>query len=198
MIPSIALALALQTAPLVVEVSGVPKPLAQAQAATAVLETGKKIFQTRCASCHGLTGNSDTPVGRALKPHPQRFADALWQAQVGDAEIARAIRGGGAAVKKSLIMPSHADLMPDVVTAVVAYVRSLRAHHGTASVTVMLADGRDVTAAADADDTGTARVVFQGLAGQATILGVVDHSGHPACQTEVAEAAGATVVCAQP
>ena len=197
MITSLALLMALQTAPLTVEVTGVKRPSPRKPPAAAVLEQGKKIFQTRCAMCHGLTGNSDTPVGKALKPPPQRFADALWQARVSDDEMSLAIREGGAAVKKSPVMPAHADLSPDAVAAVVAYVRTLRAPHGTASVTVMLADGRDANAAADANAKGVAKLVFPGLSGQATVLGVVDETGNPACQVDVAEAAGALVSCSK-
>ncbi|MDP2341600.1 MAG: cytochrome c [Deltaproteobacteria bacterium] len=197
MIISFALSLALQTAPLTVEVKGVKKPLPQKPTSAAVLEQGKKIYQTRCTMCHGLTGNSDTPVGKALKPPPQRFADALWQARVSDDEMTLAIREGGAAVKKSSVMPAHADLTPADVAAVVAYVRTLRSAHGTASVTVMLADGRDANGAADADGKGNAKVVFPGLSGKATVLGVVDESGNPHCTIEVPEAAGATISCAK-
>ncbi len=197
MIASLALALAMQTSPLTVEVKGVPKPPPAPAPAPAQLEAGKQLFLARCAACHGQAGNSDGPVGKALKPTPQRFTDALWGARVTDEEIATAIKAGGAAVKKSPAMPAHKDLNDEQVRSLVAFVRSLRSPYGTASVTVMLADGRDVTVAVDADKAGNANAVVPGVSGKATVLGVVDATGNPICTVEVADAAGARVRCAK-
>jgi mono/diheme cytochrome c family protein len=181
--------------PLVVDVSAVARPAARALDAAAV-EAGRKTYQMRCQGCHGVTGAGDGPVGRALRPAPQKFSDALWQARVSDDEITKAIQQGGAAVGKAPTMPPAKDLSPEVVASLVAFLRSLRAPHGTASVTVMLPDGRDVTASADADAAGAARVTVPGVSGKVTVIGVVDPSGAPACTVDVAEAAGAAVRCA--
>lgn len=203
MILSVALALAVQTAPaapatppLTVDVKGIqapPKPKPDPGA----VEAGKQIFQTRCVGCHGATGNSDGPVGKLLKPTPQRFTDALWASRVSDAEIATAIKEGGLAVKKSPAMPAHKDLNDLQVKQLTAFIRTLRSPYGTASVTVMLPNGSDREVAVDADATGSARATFAGVAGKATVIGVVDPSGAAACQVEVAEAAGAVVRCAK-
>ena len=207
MIISVALSLALQSAPalpasrplgpLVVDVKGVKKPAPTKPASAAVLEVGKKVFGARCAGCHGATGNSDGPIGKALKPTPQRFTDALWAARITDEELLTAIRDGGAAVKRSAAMPAHKDLSAEQLTGVVAFVRTLRSPHGTASVTVMFADGKDVTAAADADAAGNAKVTVPGVSGKATVIGVVDESGNPLCAVEIADVAGAVVRCAR-
>jgi mono/diheme cytochrome c family protein len=181
--------------PLVVDVSAVVRPTARALEAAAV-EAGRKTYQMRCQGCHGATGAGDGPVGRALRPAPQKFSDALWQARVTDDEMKKAIQLGGAAVGKAPTMPPAKDLSVDAIASLVAFVRSLRAPHGTASVTVMLPDGRDVTASADADATGAARVTVAGVSGKVTVVGVVDPSGAPVCTVDVAEAAGATVRCA--
>lgn len=180
--------------PLVVEVSGVPKPAARALDAARV-EAGRKLYAARCQGCHGVTGAGDGPVGRALKPTPQAFSDALWQARVTDDEVRQAIVLGGAAIKKAASMPAAKDLAPDAVEALIAFVRSLRAPHGTTSVTVVTADGNDVVVNVDADAGGRARVVVLGVSGHVTVLGVVDAGGAPVCTLDVAEAAGANVTC---
>lgn len=180
--------------PLVVEVVDVPLPTPRALDATRV-DAGRKVYAARCQGCHGPTGAGDGPVGRMLKPAPQRFSDALWQARVTDDELRQAIVLGGAAVKKSPSMPPAKDLQPDAVDAVIAFVRSLRAAHGTASVTVVKPDGHDVVVNADASADHRARIVVPGVSGPVTVLGVVDVGGAPACTVELAEAAGARVAC---
>jgi mono/diheme cytochrome c family protein len=183
-----------KAAPLVVDVAGVTTPPARPLDGAAV-DAGRKLYAARCQACHGVTGAGDGPVGRALKPTPQAFSDALWQARVTDDELRQAIVLGGAAVKKSASMPAAKDLSPDAVDALIAFVRSLRAPHGTASVTVMKEDGHDVVVNVDASADGHAHVVVPGVAGHVTVLGVVDATGAPVCALDVAEAAGAHVAC---
>ncbi|MFP6661816.1 MAG: c-type cytochrome, partial [Myxococcota bacterium] len=40
---------------------------------------GKLLFETNCASCHGLTGKGDGPVGAVLTPKPRDFAKAEFK-----------------------------------------------------------------------------------------------------------------------
>jgi mono/diheme cytochrome c family protein len=190
MLVSLALSLAMQSAPLVVEVRGLPAPRT---AAPDVIAAGRMTYGARCQMCHGPDGNADTPIGRAMKPPPRRFSDATWQAKVTDAEITRAILEGGAAVKKSPAMPAFKDLAPPAqLTPLVAFIRSLGAP--AATVTVMAGDAV-VTMSAPVEADGVARVRFPGLQGPATVMGIVDEASLPYCTVEVAEAAGATVRC---
>jgi high-affinity iron transporter len=42
---------------------------------------GQAIYDSRCAFCHGSTGNGDGPAGAALNPRPVAFAGAdYWKA----------------------------------------------------------------------------------------------------------------------
>lgn len=70
----------------------------------------KKVFETRCAVCHGATGRGDGPGAAALTPRPQNFSDPAWQTSLDDAALERVIVEGGAAVGKSSAMPPNADL----------------------------------------------------------------------------------------
>ena len=50
-----------------------PVPLGPKQAPD--IARGDQLFQQNCASCHGATGDAQTPLARQLKPPPIAFAD---------------------------------------------------------------------------------------------------------------------------
>lgn len=101
------------------------KPADAAAAGPAVAEA-EQIFNTRCAACHGMTGEGDGMAAAALNPKPRKYSDKEWQASVDDSYIAKVIVEGGPAVGKSPLMAPNADLKdkPEVVKALVAKVRS--------------------------------------------------------------------------
>jgi mono/diheme cytochrome c family protein len=90
----------------------------------------QEIFSTRCVTCHGSEGHGDGPASAGLTPPPRNFSDGAWQDSVQDDYIAKIVSYGGAAVGKSPAMPGNPDLITqrEVLTALVAKVRSLRAH----------------------------------------------------------------------
>ncbi len=106
-----------------------PAPTAAPAAAptVAVGDEAKKIFETRCYTCHGMTGQGDGPGSAGLNPKPRNFTDPAWQASVTDDHINKIILYGGAAVGRSPMMPGNPDLIakPAVVAALVQHVRSL-------------------------------------------------------------------------
>jgi len=110
-----------------------PAPAPPAPEAAGASDSTRKanlIFSTRCATCHGPAGTGDGPGSVALDPKPRDFHDAAWQASVSDEHLRKIILEGGGAVGKSLLMPPNPDLVgqPEVVTALVLHVRSLRSH----------------------------------------------------------------------
>ncbi|MFT4711281.1 MAG: mono/diheme cytochrome c family protein [Bacteroidia bacterium] len=96
----------------------------------AVIAAGKASFiANTCASCHGETGNADTPVGMALKPTPRAFSDADWQDSVTDAHIKKVILEGGAANGLNALMVSFKTNFENKdaeLDSVVAFIRSLK------------------------------------------------------------------------
>jgi mono/diheme cytochrome c family protein len=88
--------------------------------------TAEKIFETRCATCHGKEGLGDGPGATALNPKPRNFHDLEWQKATSDSTIETAIVYGGAAVGRSAAMVPNPDLQakPGVVKALRAKVRS--------------------------------------------------------------------------
>jgi mono/diheme cytochrome c family protein len=86
----------------------------------------RKIFASRCSTCHGATGRGDGAAAISMRPPPRNYSDPAWQKSVTDAELAAIIVGGGPAVGKSSLMPPANDLRdrPEVVTELVKLIRS--------------------------------------------------------------------------
>jgi mono/diheme cytochrome c family protein len=87
----------------------------------------QRIFEKRCSTCHGPEGRGNGPGAAGLNPKPRNYHDKVWQAQVTDDEIEKAIMYGGAAVGKSPAMAANPDLVskPEVVAALREYIRKL-------------------------------------------------------------------------
>jgi mono/diheme cytochrome c family protein len=87
----------------------------------------RKLFASRCATCHGETGRGDGAAAISMQPPPRNYSDPAWQASVTDDELAKIIVGGGPAVGKSSLMPPNNDLrdQPEVVTELVKLIRSV-------------------------------------------------------------------------
>ena len=105
-----------------------PATTAPAPAAASATPAAKaqQIFATRCASCHGPEGKGDGPIAASLTPHPRDYSDAAWQKATSDDALEAVIGRGGAAVKKSPMMPPSPDLAADpaAMAAMVKLVRS--------------------------------------------------------------------------
>lgn len=95
-----------------------------AQPLTKVGGNAAEAYANRCAGCHGTDGKGLA----GLTPKPQDFTDETFQASVSDAEIRKAILGGGGAVGKSVTMPASSDLAdkPELVDGLLAHVRGFR------------------------------------------------------------------------
>ena len=89
--------------------------LADAQA-TAASDSGKKLYEDKCAICHGRNGKGDGAAGAALDPKPADFTRSkFWQKGV-DKKIADTIRKGHG------VMPAF-DLSADQVQAIIDYLK---------------------------------------------------------------------------
>ncbi|MBI4572694.1 MAG: cytochrome c [candidate division NC10 bacterium] len=98
----------------------------QGLASGADVAKGKAAFQQYCASCHGSAGKGDSPAAAALNPKPRDLSDKTYAASLKDPYLLQIIKGGGAAVKKSPLMPAIGNtLKEDQIQDVIAYLRSL-------------------------------------------------------------------------
>lgn len=107
--------------------------LAPGAAFAADAAAGKTTFDTNCASCHGVSGKGDGPVGAALQPPPRDFSvgefkfDTDGDGKSGtDADLKGVIAQGGAAFGGSPLMAPWPTLSDDDVANVIAHIRTLK------------------------------------------------------------------------
>lgn len=89
------------------------------------VEAGGKLYQMRCAPCHGSDGKAATPTAQALTPKPRDHSDGAYMNALTQEHLTKVTKNGGVAVGKSPIMPAHTDLSDQQIADVVAFVRTL-------------------------------------------------------------------------
>lgn len=94
--------------------------------AEAVAEASK-IWNERCATCHGATGAGDGAGAAALAVKPRSFTDPSWQASVDNERIKKVIVEGGLSVGLNEAMAPNPDLKdkPAVVDELVKKIRKM-------------------------------------------------------------------------
>ena len=87
----------------------------------------KSLFLKRCSRCHGTEGNGQGPFAHQLNPPPTDLTSHTWFQQTSLQRIKRVILGGGRAIGKSAMMPSHPDLRnkPKLLNDLIQYVTNL-------------------------------------------------------------------------
>jgi high-affinity iron transporter len=122
--------------------SAAPAPEAAAPAAATPAPTplayearlGKVSFTHYCQTCHGETGAGDGFNAFNLDPHPRDLSDPEFQKKKSDADLADAIRRGGAGVGLSALMPPWGHTLSErQVGELVLYLRTLSAKRSPAS-----------------------------------------------------------------
>ncbi len=106
-----------------------PKLLgADDEATTARLEEGAAIYERRCASCHGTTGDGNGPVAKYLNPKPRDYRQGIYKftttpygGKPRRSDLIATIRRG----VTGTAMPSFQALSAAEVEAVVDYVLAL-------------------------------------------------------------------------
>jgi mono/diheme cytochrome c family protein len=91
-----------------------------------------RIYEQRCATCHGRQGWGDGVEAAKLERRPRNFSDPTWQLAVSDSHLDKVILEGGPAVGKSQQMPANPDLAQrrDVLTALRQHLRVLASNPG--------------------------------------------------------------------
>jgi mono/diheme cytochrome c family protein len=88
---------------------------------------GREIYGHYCQTCHGDIGAGDGFNAFNLDPRPGDLSAAAFQKSKTDADLADAIRRGGAGVGLSALMPPYGHTLSDrQIAALVAFLRTLR------------------------------------------------------------------------
>lgn len=90
-------------------------------AAGAAAQDSPMLYKTKCAACHGVNGNGDTPI--AKKQNIKSFKDPSIQ-KMSDAEI-EAMIGEGGAKKLATHQFSKKGLTPEQIKGLAAHVKQL-------------------------------------------------------------------------
>jgi mono/diheme cytochrome c family protein len=84
---------------------------------------GKKVYDARCASCHGVAGKGDGKLVGSMKlPRPSDFTDETWQHGSTDGEIYTLIRTGS---KGTAMRAFASSLKTEDIWNVVNYLKTL-------------------------------------------------------------------------
>lgn len=99
-----------------------------ASAATAGpdLGHGKQLYRAYCTQCHGISGHGNGVNAAELSVQPRNHTDRSEMAARTDDELFKAIKEGGQAVNKSVLMPNwDGNLSDGDIRDIVAYLRRL-------------------------------------------------------------------------
>lgn len=94
---------------------------------------GKTLFETNCASCHGMTGEGNGPVGAALQPPPRNFTKGVFKFDTDkdgktgtDADLKNVITQGAAAFGGSPLMAPWPAFSDADIANLIAYIRTFK------------------------------------------------------------------------
>jgi mono/diheme cytochrome c family protein len=90
---------------------------------TAVSE-GRILFESNCASCHGVNGGGDGPAAAGLEPPPQNLSQI--QADLSDAYLFWRVSDGGLMEPFNSVMPAWRGILSeDHIWQIILFLRTL-------------------------------------------------------------------------
>lgn len=100
--------------------------LAPTAAGAADADNGKQLYRAFCAQCHGLDGTGKGVNAATMDVEPRDHTDSREMGARTDADLFKAIKEGGPAINKSVLMPNWDATLTDAqIHDVVAYLRVL-------------------------------------------------------------------------
>jgi cytochrome c oxidase cbb3-type subunit 3 len=106
--------------------------LAAGAAQAADADRGQSIYRLYCTQCHGVNGDGKGVNAPALSVQPRDHTDRAEMSARQDADLVKAIKHGGKAVNKSVLMPNwDGNLSDDQIDDLVAYLRQICCSEGS-------------------------------------------------------------------
>jgi len=95
---------------------------------------GAALYKTYCSQCHGMQGNGKGVNVRDMSVQPRNHTDPKEMGARSDADLFKAIKEGGQAISKSVLMPPWGTVLSDdEIHVLVFYLRQLcQCQHGGA------------------------------------------------------------------
>lgn len=85
-------------------------------------QEAEQLYEQTCAPCHGVEGKGDGPTSQVLQPKPANLALVLKGKNT--AYLTKLLKGGGASVGKSPLMPSYQGMLTDEqIRSLIQYVK---------------------------------------------------------------------------
>lgn len=82
------------------------------------------LYNTYCVQCHGLNRNGKGVNTKDMAVQPRDHADPKGMGDIPDEELFKAIKDGGLAVNKSVLMPAWGAMLDEAaIRDLVAYLR---------------------------------------------------------------------------
>lgn len=89
-------------------------------------DNGEQLYRAFCTQCHGAGGKGDGINAATMEIKPRDHTDPKEMGGRTDEDLFTAIKQGGIAVNKSVLMPNwDANLTDPEITDVIAYLRRL-------------------------------------------------------------------------
>lgn len=125
------------------------------QSLAAQLAQGQRVYNTKCATCHGVAGDGNGPSAHYLEPLPRDFTAGLFKfrstppgSAPADADLARTVRNG---IPRTSMPASGNQLFDADIDAVVAVVKSFSDRFDAERVEpLVFSEGLDFSAEAGA------------------------------------------------
>ena len=90
------------------------------------LSHAEKVYNTYCVQCHGVNRNGKGINSSQMSVQPRDHSDAKGMGDIPDDELKRAIRDGGLAVNKSVLMPTWGKTLSEQdIEGLVKYLRTV-------------------------------------------------------------------------
>lgn len=90
------------------------------------VEKPADIYKNYCWQCHGKNGNGQGVNVNDMPADPRNHSSASEMSPLSDEDIFKAIKEGGQAVKKSVLMPPWGSVLTDEeIRGLVKYLRTL-------------------------------------------------------------------------